>query len=152
MTNEMRKKIRNNILKFGQHVVLVQASEGDPADFLPFVYTIGNHEAGLPELLLIGAADGVYGRILNIVGDIQRERGTPFQFGELVDFTAALPARIIDAGQRGRDEYAVQAGVYYRRDDIAIQQVLLPDQNGKYPGEAGCQPPYCDQPLLTMIH
>jgi hypothetical protein len=152
MNDDRRQKIRQNIVMFCQHVVLVQASEGDPADFRPFVYTIGNHEAGLPELLLIGAADSVYGRFLNIVGSIQRERGTPLQFGESVDFTAALPTRVIDAGQKGRDDYAVQAGVYYRRDDIAIQQVLLPDQNGKYPGEAGCQPPYCDQPLLTMIH
>jgi hypothetical protein len=152
MTDEMREKIRQNILKSGQHVIRVQASPGDPPDFLPFVYTIGNHEAGLPELVLIGAADETYHRIVNIIGEAQRTRGTPFEVGELVDFTARLPARIADAGQRGRDEYAVQAMVYYGRDDIAVQQILLSDQNGTFPGEPGCLPPYCDQPLLMTVH
>lgn len=147
-----RETIRQNILKYGQHIVLVQRSDGDPPDFQPFVYTIGNNDAGLPELLLIGDADEVYGRIVNILGQIQRERGTPFTVGELVDFTATLPARIIDAGRKGRKEYAVQAGVYYGRQDIAVMQVLLPDRNGRYPGDPDCEAPYCKQPLLTTRH
>ena len=127
-------------------------SEGDPEGFLPFAYTIGNYEAGLPELLLIGNSGATRGRILNILGDIQRKRRTPFEVGERVDFTAKLPARIIDGGQRALDDYVVQACVYYGRWDIPVRQVLLPDQNGIYPGEVGCEPPYSLQPLLTLMH
>jgi len=89
---------------------------------------------------------------LNILGQIQRERASPFRHGETVDFTARLPAKIIDAGQKGREEYAVQAGVYYRTEIFEVRQVLLPDQNGRYPGDPGCLPPYSEQPLLTATH
>ncbi len=38
---------------------------------------------------------------------VERERGQPFEHGEIIDFGAQLPARVVDAGQRGRDEFAV---------------------------------------------
>lgn len=147
-----RETIKNNIAKYGQHVVCVHASEGDPQDFQPFVYTIGNHQLGLPELILIGDADDLFVRIVNAVGKAQRERGGALSHGDLVDFTAKLPALIVDAGQIGRDEYAVQAGVYYDTSHFEVRQILLPDQNGKYPGDPECLPPYADQVVLATTN
>lgn len=140
MGNEMRARIKADIELYGQHVVGVGHSHGDPADFLPFAYTIGNHGVNLPELLVIGGSGELHARILNIVGQTQRERGDAFRHGEMVDFTAALPARIVEAGRKGCEEYAVQAGVYYGADIFEVRQVLLPDQNGRYPGDPGCRP------------
>jgi hypothetical protein len=150
--DDVRTLIGVHIHDHGQHLVGVAPASGDPIDFLPFIYTIGNHGAGLPELLLIGGSGDVHGRILNVLGKIQRERGSGFQHAELVDFTARLPARIADAGQRGRDEYAVQASVYYKTDKFEVRQVLLPDPNGRYPGDPGCQPPFSKQPVLSSTH
>lgn len=152
MDRVLKEKIRANIANYGQHVVCVGISKGDPADFLPFVYTIGNHQLGLPELLLIGQSDDLFVSIVNAVGEVQREGGKAFTHGERVDFSARLPALIVEAGQRGRDEYAVQAGVYYGTDNFEVRQILLPDRNGRFPGEAGCLPPYSDQVRLMMLN
>ena len=152
MRDKVRALIAGHIQDFGQHLITVQSAVGDPLDFQPFVYTIGNHGLGLPELLLVGAIGNTQSRILNIFGEMQRGRGSPFLHGESVDFTAKYPALICDAGQIGRDEYAVQAGVYYRTDDFKVRQVLLSDQNGCYPGDPRCLPPYSDQPVLTRTH
>ncbi len=32
------------------------------------------------------------------------------------------------------------------------RQILLSDQNGCYPGDSHCLPPYSDQPVLTRTH
>lgn len=152
MREDIRARIAANIANHGQHVVCVGCSAGDPADFLPFAYTIGNHGAGLPELLLIGSINEIRVRILNILGQIQRDRGSAFQPGEIVEFTARLPARIVDAGRTGQAEYAIQAGVCYGTEQLDVRQVLLPDQHGRYPGDSGCLPPYSEQPVLTRTH
>jgi hypothetical protein len=152
MRDDIRKKVSADIGAFGQHLVGVGRSADDPDDFLPFVYTIGNHEAGLPELLLIGDSGDLGPRILNILGRMQRERASAFGHGELVDFSARLPARLSDARARGRDEYSVQVGVYYRTERFEVSQVLLPDADGRFPGETGCMPPYSLQPVLTATH
>ena len=152
MQDKMRALIAGHIQDFGQHLISVHGSVGGPQDFQPFIYTIGNHGVGLPELLLIGAISDTRSRVLNILGETQRGRGSPFLHGESVDFTAKYPALICDAGQIGRDEYAVQAGVYYRTENFEVRQVLLCDQNGCYPGDHGCLPPYSDQPILTRTH
>ena len=152
MQKQVRALIEAHISKHGQHVVCVNSSEGDPPDFQRFVYTIGNHGAGLPELLLIGESDDLYAGILNILGKVQRERGKPLEHGEMVDFGARLPARVLDAGQRGRDEFAVQAGVFYGTEAFCVRQIVLPDQNGRYPGDPQCLAPWSAQPILGLIH
>jgi hypothetical protein len=152
MRDDIRAKIASHIKSHGQHVVCVGRTPGDPVDFLPFAYTIGNHKAGLPELLLIRESGEFVVRILNILGELQRERGSGFRHGELVDFTARLPCRVVDAGSTGRTEYAVQAGVYYRTESFEVRQILLPDREGRYPGDPGCEPPYSEQPVLTATH
>lgn len=152
MKRDVHARIAADIRVHGQHVISVARSLGDPIGFLPFVYSIGNHGRDLPELLLIGGSDKLYVGILNILGQTQRERGTALQHGELLDFTARLPARVVDAGRKGCDEYAIQAGVFYGIDGFAVRQTLLPDQNGRFPGDLGCLPPYSNQPVLAAIH
>ena len=152
MQDKTRTLIAGHIRDFGQHLISVHSLVGDPLGFQPFIYTIGNHGVGLPELLLVGVTSDTRSRILNILGEMQRWRGNPFLHGENVDFTAKYPALICDAGQTGRDEYAVQAGVYYRTENFEVRQVLPCDQDGRYPGDPGCLPPYSAQPILTRTH
>ena len=77
-------RIKLNISQYGQHVICVALLDNDPPEFQNFVYTIGNHEVGLPELLLIGESSATYGQIVNILGSLQRNRGIPFCRGEIV--------------------------------------------------------------------
>ncbi len=102
----------------------------------------------MPELLFVRSNGDYLRNILNILGQLQRDRGYAFKDGEIADFTARLPALILDAGPRGRMEFACQVGVYYGTDNFEVYQVLVPDQNGKYPSDPECLPPYSEQPLL----
>src|ERR1700704_5578999 len=47
---------------------------------LAFIYTIGNHQLGLPELLIIGTEKAANG--LNSVCEVMRTNNRPFEDGE----------------------------------------------------------------------
>jgi hypothetical protein len=149
MRDDIRDLIREHIERYGQHVVCVQRSEGDPPDFRPFVYSIGNHEHGLPELLLVGSADDVFLRLVNRLGEIQRERRRAFAHEERVSLGGNFPVRILDVGKAAHDEYAVQAGVYYGTEDFRVRQILLCDKEGRWPDDPNCGAPYSRQPILS---
>ena len=50
-------------------------------DHFPFIYSVGNYELGLPELLAI---DCVNGHVLNSLCEIMRQQNGPFRDGELI--------------------------------------------------------------------
>jgi hypothetical protein len=150
MINPLRDKFRAIIEAHGQMLMRVHPDVGDPPGTLPFVYTIGNHQHGLPELLVVGFdGTGYEAQVLNLLGAMQRERGTGFHDGELVSLGGSLPVRIIDAGAAGRCEFAVQVGVYYGTDAFDVRQVVLSDPLGRWPGDPQCEAPYSRQPLLS---
>jgi len=154
LMDAVREQIRRNIDRHGQHLMRILLTEDDPQDALPFVYTIGNHERGLPELLLIGFAEPGFLDILNRLSEIQRERNIAFCHGELVDLGGTYPVRIVDAGAVGREEYAVQVSVFYGTDDYQIRQVLICDLAGRFPDDPGCDAAYRSQPVLSarLLH
>ena len=49
----IREQLRQKIAAAGQAVQIVHLTEGDPPGTQPFMYTIGNHQVGLPELLIV---------------------------------------------------------------------------------------------------
>jgi hypothetical protein len=140
---------REHIAKSGQFILGVFGKPGE----LWFNYTIGNHERGLPELLIVypGSKAGYerFGGILNDAGKIQRERGTPFEHGELVSLGGRLPVRIVDATARAKAEYTFGVGRYYETDDYQVRQLVVPDRDGRYPGDPLCAEPYASLPLLS---
>jgi hypothetical protein len=142
------QQIYDNIERQGQSLVSVfddqeSADSGEP----PFVYTIGNHERGLPELLLVGAEAG---EILNPLGYMMREqRRAPFRHGELVSLGGKFPVKIIDTTPEAK-HFAAHVGIYYGTDDYRVQQVLLCDQQGRFPGEPGCAEPYASHPVFAL--
>lgn len=138
--------IARNISVHGQHLMAVHGDDQDPLDF---IYTIGNDERGLPELLLLGGCDPVDGHILNILGEMLRERARAFEHGALLDFGAKYPAKVINANARAKDEYTVQAGQYHGTERYRVQQVLLFDPAGRYPDDPTCEQPY-RVPVLAL--
>jgi hypothetical protein len=148
MRKDIHALIRDHIDRYGQHIFDIGLSKRDPPGFRPFSYTIGNHQWGMPELLVIGSQDWL-GKALNILGKIQRTRGWGFFDGELVSLGSTYPVRLINAGSRGKERFAIQVGVFYDTDDFQVMQVILPDPQGRYPGDLGCEPPYCHQPIIA---
>jgi hypothetical protein len=98
----------------------------------------------------IGFCNGP-GCAVNVLDDLSQtmiERGSAFADGELVKLGGKYPFKIIDADQRAHDEYTIQAGQYHDTEDYRVQQVLIPDRNGRYPDDPECQQPYATVPVL----
>jgi len=151
---KLREEIRQKIAAAGQAVQLVYRDKDDPPDSQPWMYTIGNHAAGVPELLVVDAVEGnqelaVY--VLNRLGKMQRDRGKAFADEELVSVGGKYPMRIVDAGDIGRNKYATLVGLYYGTRDYEVRQVLVPDTQGRWPDTPGCDMPFARQPVLSKI-
>jgi hypothetical protein len=146
-----RATIRDNIAAYGQHVMRVLLTADDPPDAPEFMYTIGNHEHGLPELLIVGFGDSPFVGILNDLGSMQRRRRRGFIHDQVVDLGGSFPVRIVDAGRIGREEYAIQVGVYYRTEAFEVRQVLICDRRGRFPDDPDCEEPYSKQPILSSM-
>jgi hypothetical protein len=145
MTSKLQHLIGNDIRRNGRSVLCIGAEDGSPA----FAYTIGNAIEDLPELLMIGGVcDSCAVNALDDLSQTMIERGSAFADGELVSLGAKYPVKIIDADQRARDEYTIQAGQYHDTEDYRVQQVLIPDRNGRYPDDPECQRPYATVPVL----
>jgi hypothetical protein len=131
VNQEARARIRAIIDNHGQVLQCVHRSAGDPPDFQPFIYTIGNHERGLPELLFVCDVTQGFGATINALGELQRNRDIAFAPDEIVSLGGHFPIRILDAGALGREEFAVQAGVFSETEDFDVRQILLCDEEGR---------------------
>jgi hypothetical protein len=143
---DLHLTIQKNIKKHGQHVFVIFDYEP------PFMYTIGNHERGLPELLFVGDADDAWAGVLNRLGYIMREqRRDAFRDGELVSVGGKFPVKIVNTSARAKLEFTLVVGQYYATDDYRVQQVVLCDTQGKFPGDPECAEPYASQYVLSAI-
>jgi len=140
---EFHRKVAADIVLHGQSVVGVF---GEP----PFSYTIGNHGVGLPELLVLGIDPGDACWVLNRLGAMQRELGKPLIGDVSLGEGAAQPLRLraVADERRVKDEYTCQVYVHYQTEDYAVTQVLIPDKEGRFPGDAGCAEPFGRVPIF----
>jgi hypothetical protein len=148
--NKFSASTEADIRDHGRTVICVfpdNPDDGEPS----FAYTIGNFERHrLPELLAIGHAHPQrLGALLNDLSEIMIER-KGFADRELVSLGGKYPVKISAADSRAQSDYTIQAGQHYGVETYPVLQVLLCDREGRYPGEAGCQPPFCDAPILRQ--
>jgi hypothetical protein len=146
---QLRRQITDNITKDGQSVQVIGPSEAPGSQ--PFMYTIGNFHHGLPELLIVDTDKDMFASVLNRLGRMQRERRRAFADEELVSIGGKFPLRIVDAGIVGRTKYATFVGIFYNTQNYEVRQVVLPDTQGRWPDQPGCDPPYARQPILSRI-
>lgn len=136
--------IKQKIAEMGRVIVLQEGSKKER----PYYYTIGNHEKGLPELLLIGKIQEDYGvKILTDLSNVLNERGVAFADGEHYNMGGPHDVLIYNTTVVAQIQYTVQTGLYYGHKDYSVQQVVLPDPNGKYPTDKVCHRDY-KVPLL----
>jgi hypothetical protein len=63
---------------------------------IEFVYTIGNHQVGLPELLMVGCNPILATYFLNLVVETMRRNNRPFEAGELIDWERKFPLKSVN--------------------------------------------------------
>lgn len=133
--------VQQNIDRHGQHVFAVFPDKNGPG----FAYTVGNANLGLPELLIIGNfVPHTSAGILNQLGQQMRDAGVPLA-GD-ISLGGRFPVRIRQTRADVRSRYTIQAGRYLGHERYDVLQLLLCDRDGRYPGEAGCDPDF-DVPL-----
>lgn len=146
-----RRQVTDNIAERGQQVQVVHITKDDPPDSKPFMYTIGNYHLGLPELLIVDTDKRIFVDVLNRLGKLQRDRKRAFADEELVSMGGRFPLRIVDAGVVGRTEYASFVGIFYDSQNYEVRQVIIPDTQGRWPDQPGCDLPFARQPILSHI-
>lgn len=140
-------QVTEHIEKAGQSVIGVF---GGGATEPTFSYTIGNTAKGLPELLIFGLHPEEARGVLNMFGRMMRTRAEAFGNMERVSLgEGALPVLMVETDERGTDEYARQARVYFGDQDVSVVQVVIPDRQGRFPGQPGCEEPYASIPVIN---
>jgi hypothetical protein len=79
------------------------------------------------------------------------ERGAAFQHGELVSVGGRFPVKIIEASAKAKEEFTLVVGQYYDTENYRVQQIVLCDPNGRFPGDPGCAEPYASQYILAAM-
>ena len=137
--SEFYKQIGETIAEHGRQVIAV----GGDRKHKPFFYTIGNHDKGLPELLLIGPFRP--DMIMNVLNELSEKTiltGKPFFDGEQANLGGSMDVTVYDTTIIAQLEYTMQATAYYGHKAYRVQQVLLPDPQGRYPTEKVCHKHY----------
>jgi hypothetical protein len=143
--------IHGNVMKFGRQMISVSPEKGTPG----FIYTIGNHLKGLPELLLIGPCDAAASNLLTSVAMGLEDQNTPFLHGSFLKVDGFKhKMQIWNCGLKAKLLYTVQATQYYLSRELdtnyKVQQVVVADPKGRWPDDPKCSKKY-RVPLLLPV-
>jgi hypothetical protein len=118
--------------------------QGVEDDRLPFAYTIGLHEHGLPELLVTGMSDEGAARLLNDVA-VAALGGRVFEPGAHIAVGNGPLLEIVEVDHPDAHlNFAVALG----GPDIRALQLVWADGRGRWPWAAGWNPGRVRQPVL----
>jgi hypothetical protein len=111
-----------------------------------FTYSIGNHVAGKPEIIICGVSPRDAAPIINQVSETVDFRLV--EDGQPLDIGGRIPLRAVWCGEAAKADYTIQAGRYFGHDRYRVLQLLIPDPQGRYPGDPDCAEPYASAPVL----
>ena len=111
-----------------------------------FYYTTGLAVADLPELLMIGNLGETGKSVLNAVADDIKVNGTAERD---IDLGGRFPVRLRNITDPAyvRSRYTIQTGQHFGREDYPVMQVLIPDTEGRFPGDPAIHPAF-DFPVV----
>lgn len=105
----------------------------------PFSYTVGMTETyGCPELIIFGVGQNVADAVFNgMAGKIKS--GERFSDGDLVHELLNVPVAVKSVSSEIAKPFALNVVSRYKgtKHAPAFQQIVYPDQSGKYPWENG---------------
>ncbi|MET2951292.1 DUF4262 domain-containing protein [Vibrio owensii] len=141
---ELYPIIKQNIEKTGFHMFMIQGE-------VPFFYTVGFIEHGLPELVCtVPVRPDLMHTIFWNVYHSWKEHG--YKEGENYEIIEGMVKFVTVDPDAALADYTIQAGVYYRDTEYdgkhTAVQMLLPDVNGLFPNEPGYD---MQQPLIKTL-
>ncbi|XVV10915.1 DUF4262 domain-containing protein [Actinoplanes sp. CA-131856] len=139
---------REIIDRAGWSVVHVFPSPDDPSACAPFTYTVGLTTHGHPELLLSGLRPDIAQSLLNDLARRVYDRSERFAHGQhLTDVLVGYDAVIVD-GPPNDDLHPGVAFALYGDGKVRVQQLVWPDEHGRFPWQDGYGYPPHAQPLI----
>src|ERR1041385_267555 len=121
--------VRENIAKYGQHIVGVFGEPGSPM----FAYTVGLYPEVGYELVVYSLPVGVAMQVLNDIGEHLRT-GRDIALNEPVSTFTNVPVKFVQCGLKGQEVNGV-ARRYYSTGNVPMVQIVLSDRQGRFPGD-----------------
>jgi hypothetical protein len=135
----------------GWTVTHVLPTNDDPDTTAPFAYTVGLTAHDYPELITAGLPPEVAHNLLNDLARRVYDKAERFTHGQRIsDLIAGYDAIIID-GPPTDDLLPSMAIARYGRHQIRLQQLVWPDQQGRFPWDSGYSIGPQAQPLIAQL-
>ncbi|WP_326564439.1 DUF4262 domain-containing protein [Micromonospora peucetia] len=132
----------------GWAVTHVLPTDDDP---VPFAYTVGLTAHDYPELITAGLPPEVAHSLLNDLVRRVHDKAERFTHGQRIsDLIAGYDAIVID-GPPTDELLPAMAINRYGRDQIRLQQLVWPDQQGRFPWDNGYNFDPQAQPLIARL-
>lgn len=128
------RAILGDIRRIGWSVIAIHEEGGRS---WPYTFSVGLfHSFGQPEVLFAGLEPHQAGDLTNIIGEAMRA-GAQFQHGARWDQLEGLPLYFLAVGKDKYEQYVGYARWLYRGSDFPLLQCVCPDEQGRFPWEAG---------------
>lgn len=125
--------VDNNIEEHGFHVTYVPEEQ----DFIPFGYSTGLYKNfGIPEAFISGLPNGLTNGLITNYAQAFRDQKVPLnqKLDHLIDSFAVY---IIPVKNEDLSEKILSSFRLYEDNNFESVQIIFPDLDGKFPGEAG---------------
>ncbi len=143
------KRVRDDVERFGCHVVLVPAGQ-NASDEPAFAYSVGLFRTRRhPEVVVVGLSLETMHAMINTIHDLVRA-GSAFSPGQRCDdVLEGVPVRFGGVARECYDSHLGVAIDFYSGDDFPALQCLWPDKDGRFPPDPDCAAAIIDrQPAL----
>lgn len=130
---QYHETVDNNIRAYGYHITYVTADD-EPA----FCYSTGIYKTfGIPELFISSLPQNLSGELVNqYVVKFQYAAVIPLQ-QKIDDLSERFPVYLIDVPTEKLQDYVLSSVRVYGNDTYQYVQLIYPDTQGYFPGEAG---------------
>ncbi|GAB3147113.1 hypothetical protein GCM10027290_29890 [Micromonospora sonneratiae] len=143
---EVLQNQQRHIDEFGWAVTAVLPTQGESGS--PFAYTVGLTQHDFPELVIAGLHPYIAHTLLNDMARRVHDGAQRLIHGQQVnDLLVGYDAVIVE----GPATEALHPGTAYARygeERVRLQQIVWPDQHGRFPWDDGYEYPAYVQPLL----
>jgi len=133
--DDVMRRQQDHIDRYGWAVTAVFPTDDNPV--APFAYTIGLTAHGYPELIIAGLDAGISQTLLNDLAKRVFDGAERFTSGQRIsDLLVGYEAVIVE-GPATEALHPGTAFARYGKHKVRLQQVVWPDQQGRFPWQAG---------------
>ena len=146
-TGDFQRRQTELIDRYGWAVTFVFPTQDRPA--APFAFTTGLTAHHHPELIIAGLDARLSQQLLNELATRFFDRAQRFSAGQRIrDLLDGYDAIIVE-GAPADDLYPSAAIARYGKDRVRLQQVVWPDEHGRFPWDPGYALDKRAQPVLA---